>query len=407
MPAYKIIKVRKSEARPYTPPEALFDDAQELKTPQRSGVLWAKLFSQHLGIPINQSDIQAVKKVPPRSQTRILASKNPRTLQHLLDSGPNPHGRKRALTRADTAAIADYLDDPTTSLNQRGAPWLDIAEAAGVDLPKTEHIKPLGKRVVEPQSVLRACKKDENLINAVCEEERDLTKYQAENRKDWKDSLLEAWPHSKDWNDVIFADEFHVGIGTESTKRIKRKRGSKYRYKKQNVHKKKVSSKDVKAKARENKHLKLLNVYVVLGRDFRKIIPYEVNNGVGKMTTKVYTEQILPQLENDLKSRGLTLCHDKDSAHDSKGTEAWIKEHNLSVITLPGVSPDFSIFESMACTLKRKFHTKRTTTQRAALQRFTQIFKEELSDEMVHNQYKWYTKRLHECGRRDGQMTRY
>ena len=57
MPAYKIIKVRKSEARPYTPPETLFDDAQQLKTPQRYGVLWAKLFSQHLGILIDQSDI--------------------------------------------------------------------------------------------------------------------------------------------------------------------------------------------------------------------------------------------------------------------------------------------------------------------------------------------------------------
>jgi hypothetical protein len=268
-------------------------------------------------------------------------------------------------------------------------------------------MKPLGKRVVEPQSVLKACRKDENLINAIYEEERDLTENQAKNRRDWRDNLLEARPYSKDWNNIAFADEFHIGIGTESTKRVKRKRGPKHRYKKQNVHRKKVSSKDVKAKARENEHLKLLNVYMVLGRDFRKIIPYEVPNGIGKMTTKAYIEQILPELENDLKSKGLILCHDKDSAHDSKGTQTWIKEHDLPIITLPGVSPDFSIFESMACTLKRKFHHKRTTTQKAALARFTQIFMEELDEDIVHSQYNWYTKRLHECGRRDGQITRY
>ena len=214
---------------------------------------------------------------------------------------------------------------------------------------------------MEPQSIQRAYKKDEGIINAMCEEERELNEDQTKHRLDWKDHLLIARPHSTDWDDVAFADEFHVGIGTEVTKRIKRKQGPKYKYKKQNVYRKKLSSKDIKAKARENEHLKLLNVYVILGKNYRKIIPYTVPNGVGKMTTKVYTKQILPQLLDDFKSKGMTLCHDKDSAHDSKGTTAWIKEHDLSVITLPGVSPDFSIFESLASTLKRKFHYRRIT----------------------------------------------
>jgi hypothetical protein len=127
------------------------------------------------------------------------------------------------------------------------------------------------------------------------------------------------------------------------------------------VYRKKVFSKDIKAKIRENEHLKLLNVYVVLGRDYKRIIPYFVPNRVSKMIIKVYTEVILPQILLDLLSKGLILCHDKDSAYDSKGTQTWIKEYSLSIITFPGVSPDFSIFESMACTLKRKFHYKRTT----------------------------------------------
>lgn len=240
----------------------------------------------------------------------------------------------------------------------------------------------------------------------MCEEERELTYRQADDRLDWKDRLLAVWPHSKNWDDVVFADEFHVGIGTQTTKKIKRKMGPKYKYKKENVYRKKVSSKDVKAKARENEHLKLLHVYLVLGLGYRKIIPYKVDNGVGKMTTKVYTEHVLLQLLNDLKSRGLTLCHDKDSSHDSKGTKAWIVKYNLSVITLPSVSPDFLIFESMASILKRRFHYRRTATEKAALARFTQIF-QELDEAKVESMYNWYTKRLHKCERRDGQITRY
>lgn len=66
------------------------------------------------------------------------------------------------------------------------------------------------------------------------------------------------------------------------------------------------------------------------------------------MTIKCYTEQILPRLLPELTSRGLTVCHDTDCAHTSKGTTDWCKENGLAVITLPGVSPDFSIFAHLA-----------------------------------------------------------
>jgi hypothetical protein len=74
-----------------------------------------------------------------------------------------------------------------------------------------------------------------------------------------------------------------VGIEIQTTKKIKRKKGPKYKYK-ENVYRKKISLKDVKVKARENEHLKLLNIYVILGLGYRKIIPYKILNRVGKMT---------------------------------------------------------------------------------------------------------------------------
>ena len=74
-----------------------------------------------------------------------------------------------------------------------------------------------------------------------------------------------------------------------------------------NIYRKKITSKDTKAKAREEGPLKLLNVFVVIGHNYRRIVPYEVDNNVGKITGKVYTEVILPTIKDDLLSRGLTL----------------------------------------------------------------------------------------------------
>jgi hypothetical protein len=91
-----------------------------------------------------------------------------------------------------------------------------------------------------------------------------------------------------DWKDVCFCDEFYFGYSPVVTKRIERKRGKEHRYAPENVHRKKVTSKDTKAKTREEDHLELVNVFVVIGYTYRKIIPYKVPNTVGEMSTKVY-----------------------------------------------------------------------------------------------------------------------
>jgi hypothetical protein len=136
------IRTRKSRARHFTPPPDLSFSEGQIKTPQRCGVLYAKAFSQELGIPIPQSLVRKVMGVAPRIQSRILISKETRTRHNQPNSGPGQRGRKKALSRTDTAAIADYLNDPTISLDDKGKPWLDIAESAGVILPKTTHFKP-------------------------------------------------------------------------------------------------------------------------------------------------------------------------------------------------------------------------------------------------------------------------
>jgi hypothetical protein len=136
----------------------------------------------------------------------------------------------RGLTRNETSAISNYLEDPAVLLGHKGKPWLDIAQDAAVVLPNTTHFKPPG-----------VCKADENLINAVCKEEKELTKTQAKAREKWTDEQLLQMHHSKHWFDVAFRDDFHFGIGPQTTSV-----GSKYHYGPKNVYRKKVTTKDTK-----------------------------------------------------------------------------------------------------------------------------------------------------------------
>jgi hypothetical protein len=52
----------------------------------------------------------------------------------------------------------------------------------------------------------------------------------------------------------------------------------------------------------------------------------------------------------------LFTCTKVNNQHyPSEGTKAWAEEHNLPLLTLPGVSPDFSILESMPHSLIKAF----------------------------------------------------
>jgi hypothetical protein len=71
------IKPYKRQARHFTPPPALQSSEGQVKIPQQSGVLYAKLFTQELGIKIPSSIIRKVTGVAECIQSRILASKEP------------------------------------------------------------------------------------------------------------------------------------------------------------------------------------------------------------------------------------------------------------------------------------------------------------------------------------------
>ncbi|KAH7418803.1 hypothetical protein BKA64DRAFT_564688, partial [Cadophora sp. MPI-SDFR-AT-0126] len=109
----------------------------------------------------------------------------------------------------------------------------------------------------------------------------------------------------------------------------------------------------------------------------------------------------------DFRSQGLILIHDSDSAHLSKETDNWVKANNLRVLTLPGVSPDFSVFESLAAPLKKRFHAIRSASYEGALKRFHKVFMRDIPQESVQNLFNKYPRRLEAYREREGQITKY
>jgi hypothetical protein len=192
------IRTRKSRARYFTPPLELTCSDGQIKTPQHSAILTAKLLAQELNIQIPQPLLYDLISVPPRNQSRILVSKQVRILYNQVDKGPDLQGRKRLIIQSETAAIANYLDDDSVLLDDKSKPWTDIAEAAGVDLLQTYYFKTPGYRTIDPKAIQQACRDDEGIINSVCKEEKELTKAQATSQTDWIDIQLPLRPYSVD-----------------------------------------------------------------------------------------------------------------------------------------------------------------------------------------------------------------
>lgn len=151
-----------------------------------------------------------------------------------------------------------------------------------------------------------------------------------------------------------------------------------------NTHHKEMPSKEVKKKVREENHFKMISVFVIVRKNYRRAIAYTVPNKVGKMTAEVYVK-ILKELGGDLDK--ITLWQDKDSAHDSKVVIDYVKARGLSIITSPGNSPNLSIIETMAHPVKKAFHSRRCASEKTALARFRKVFRKDTDQEKINEQF--------------------
>jgi hypothetical protein len=403
-------KKRPSRAKHVTPPQALSNAPGHHTTPQRAGVFLCREIAWLKGITIPQEEVRDITGVSPRRQSEVLKSGEVRRLNHALEpQEPDPRAPLRCVSHEQTQAIYNYLTDESIPIRLRSKPWADVFVAAtGEPLPQTLHSN--GQvRTVETQTIQMWCRKDQGLGTFKREEEKKLSRDQATRRLKWIDIQLPLRPHSIDWKDCAFCDEFHFGIQMENTKTVKRPATREYRWHEMNVQLKDgITSKEEKEKARQGEHIPLVNIFVIIGFNFKKTIRYKVDNDVGKMTTIPYI-QILETLKSDVEwqRQGLILVQDADSAHTSKKVQSWCKKNDFRTITLPGKSPDFSILETLASSYKRRFHAQSSSTTTDGLARFEEIFYEEVSQETIRRVYDGFTARFHEARRRNGQMTHF
>ncbi|CZT06993.1 uncharacterized protein RAG0_12569 [Rhynchosporium agropyri] len=290
---------RPSRAKHVTPPLDLFESSGHYKTPQRSGVFFCREIAFRKGIKITAPEVAEITGVSTRSQTKILASQTVRRLNYTLEpQEPDPRAPLRVITHQQTQAIYNYLTDERISSRDRNKPWQEVFLAAtGEELPKTQHAD--GFRDVEGNRIRIWYRKDQGIGCFKREEEKELTLLQARRRLDWINVQLPTRPHSVEWKDCAFCDEFHFGVEQENTRTVKRPIGKEWRHHKMNIQMKKgTTSKEEKEKAREEGHLPLTIIFVVVGFNYRKTIQYTVSNDVGKMETSTYIK-ILEELAAD------------------------------------------------------------------------------------------------------------
>jgi hypothetical protein len=92
--------------------------------------------------------MQEITILPLRTKSRILISGYCRTLHNALDTSLDPRGKPRAFTYQETTAIRDYIDNPSVSINNLGAPWRNLTKLARVSFPKTYYFKFLGRKTI-------------------------------------------------------------------------------------------------------------------------------------------------------------------------------------------------------------------------------------------------------------------
>ncbi len=61
------IRTRRSRARYFTPPPELTSYTGQIKTPQRYAILFVKVLTQELNVPIPQELLHKITKVPSRN----------------------------------------------------------------------------------------------------------------------------------------------------------------------------------------------------------------------------------------------------------------------------------------------------------------------------------------------------
>ncbi|PQE29876.1 hmg box protein [Rutstroemia sp. NJR-2017a WRK4] len=212
--------------------------------------------------------------------------------------------------------------------------------------------------------------------------------------------MLERYPYWTDWKQVCWSDECYWGWGPYGTLRIIRKPGIR-------------RCADCVQQEREpkEKDMKRLYTWSAVGWEFKgDLIFYDAGNSNGKMSQRVYIDQILdPVVKEWLKGPRFVLEEDGDSGHGTSMyniVRTWKKEHKLESYFNCSNSPDLSIIENCWQAPKQALyktpHWDDITTKEVIIEAWNSI-----PQSFIDNSIKTIPDRYKAIIKGDGQMTAY
>lgn len=234
-----------------SPPLELILNPEEnshVPTLVRAGILGARYLARRTGQNVTNQTLSTIFGVTLRTTERIVTSKQVHTRHNIPDSGPEPRGPTRDITRQETATVGSYLDN--ADIEAGSAPWHEIFAEAGVK-----------KDNLSGKTLKRAMREDEDIGSYKAAVKEELPPYIKRKRLDWCKKQLQRRPHSKDWRNIVFCDEIHFTIGRQSTKWVKRRKGQRFRPNK--IQRKK----DARAEPSE---FKMLHAFIIIRYNYKK-----------------------------------------------------------------------------------------------------------------------------------------
>jgi len=154
-------------------------------TPQKAAVLGTLHYLKDHHFRVRKEDVFHYFNVPPRTGFRWTAENNSRRLHNPPDSGPDPRGRKRKLTREDLRKIEDIL---AGRFQWRILNWQQLTTTAGIS-------------GVSDRTIQRHMQ-DLDYHSCIACTNSWISPYMKEQRVIFSREMLSLRPNLDDWKDV-------------------------------------------------------------------------------------------------------------------------------------------------------------------------------------------------------------
>jgi hypothetical protein len=225
-------------------------------TPKKTAVLGTIQYLQDHHIRTRKEEVFNYFSIPRATGFRWLAENEPRRLHNHPDSGSDPRGRKRKLSREDLQAMEDLL---CSGFTWRVLNWQQLATAAGIP-PQISN------------RTIRQYMQDLDYHSCIACDKSWISPHMKEQRINFSREMLHLRPNPDNWKNVQFSDEVHFGLGPQRKLRIIRRPGERY------------CADCIQERGQpDEKNLYRIHAWGIIGWNYKKLILYETGNKNGKI----------------------------------------------------------------------------------------------------------------------------